>query len=129
MIRRPPRSTLFPYTTLFRSPVLLELHGLAARLEDLARVGDRAGRAVEVRAVEDARGRVVARPGHRRQLLDVGGVADVVEAQAAAADHGVDAGRAGGEALGPRVHEVARDAEQLAVGRHLLVLELDVGCD
>src|SRR3712207_8613792 len=23
MIRRPPRSTLFPYTTLFRSPVLL----------------------------------------------------------------------------------------------------------
>src|SRR5689334_24482082 len=29
MIRRPPRSTLFPYTTLFRSAVLLEL-GLAA---------------------------------------------------------------------------------------------------
>src|SRR2546430_10155657 len=24
MIRRPPRSTLFPYTTLFRSPVALE---------------------------------------------------------------------------------------------------------
>src|SRR3712207_7178024 len=24
MIRRPPRSTLFPYTTLFRSPPLLE---------------------------------------------------------------------------------------------------------
>src|SRR5256885_11141516 len=24
MIRRPPRSTLFPYTTLFRSPQLLE---------------------------------------------------------------------------------------------------------
>src|SRR2546425_5689707 len=23
MIRRPPRSTLFPYTTLFRSPVIL----------------------------------------------------------------------------------------------------------
>src|SRR5258708_9922540 len=28
MIRRPPRSTLFPYTTLFRS------HGLAARQQD-----------------------------------------------------------------------------------------------
>src|SRR3989449_10475850 len=27
MIRRPPRSTLFPYTTLFRSPVDLELLG------------------------------------------------------------------------------------------------------
>src|SRR3712207_9063047 len=25
MIRRPPRSTLFPYTTLFRSPGLVEL--------------------------------------------------------------------------------------------------------
>src|SRR5256885_16644764 len=26
MIRRPPRSTLFPYTTLFRSPVATTLH-------------------------------------------------------------------------------------------------------
>src|SRR3712207_9103578 len=26
MIRRPPRSTLFPYTTLFRSPVDWQLH-------------------------------------------------------------------------------------------------------
>src|SRR5436853_6036914 len=32
MIRRPPRSTLFPYTTLFRSPAVCELHDwLAAR--------------------------------------------------------------------------------------------------
>src|SRR3989449_5528273 len=30
MIRRPPRSTLFPYTTLFRSPELLD--DLAARV-------------------------------------------------------------------------------------------------
>src|SRR2546430_12359731 len=34
MIRRPPRSTLFPYTTLFRSPALR-----AATVEDLARAG------------------------------------------------------------------------------------------
>src|SRR5690554_7701741 len=27
MIRRPPRSTLFPYTTLFRSPVRFDAHG------------------------------------------------------------------------------------------------------
>src|SRR2546430_11359680 len=27
MIRRPPRSTLFPYTTLFRSPETLKLKG------------------------------------------------------------------------------------------------------
>src|SRR5258705_1633904 len=26
MIRRPPRSTLFPYTTLFRSPLTSQLH-------------------------------------------------------------------------------------------------------
>src|SRR5690349_21970806 len=26
MLRRPPRSTLFPYTTLFRSPEVLALH-------------------------------------------------------------------------------------------------------
>src|SRR5208283_3990896 len=30
MIRRPPRSTLFPYTTLFRSPALLALSCTAA---------------------------------------------------------------------------------------------------
>src|SRR3712207_7199536 len=27
MIRRPPRSTLFPYTTLFRSPILFDFEG------------------------------------------------------------------------------------------------------
>src|SRR2546422_1259014 len=32
MIRRPPRSTLFPYTTLFRSS-LLELHGRGRPLD------------------------------------------------------------------------------------------------
>src|SRR2546426_6850820 len=34
MIRRPPRSTLFPYTTLFRSHVFLELlaHRVGGRL-------------------------------------------------------------------------------------------------
>src|SRR3712207_8791527 len=38
MVRRPPRSTLFPYTTLFRSPVSLLVarrHGV-----DLRAVGD-----------------------------------------------------------------------------------------
>src|SRR5690554_7555765 len=42
MIRRPPRSTLFPYTTLFRSHVLGlarrgDFHGLAVE-PDLARI-------------------------------------------------------------------------------------------
>src|SRR2546429_5630067 len=31
MIRRPPRSTLFPYTTLFRSPALHRGHRVARR--------------------------------------------------------------------------------------------------
>src|SRR5260221_10574087 len=37
MIRRPPRSTLFPYTTLFRSPGQAGATVAAARLEDDAR--------------------------------------------------------------------------------------------
>src|SRR3712207_7148471 len=39
MIRRPPRSTLFPYTTLFRSPLAQDLQRALAqghRLEDAA---------------------------------------------------------------------------------------------
>src|SRR5260221_6700557 len=43
MIRRPPRSTLFPYTTLFRSAVeevmQVVARGNAARLEDELLVG------------------------------------------------------------------------------------------
>src|SRR2546430_11639001 len=34
MIRRPPRSTLFPYTTLFRSPALMLIRARAAWRED-----------------------------------------------------------------------------------------------
>src|SRR2546428_8436108 len=47
MIRRPPRSTLFPYTTLFRSlrPLGLDVHGLG----DLdGRLAARAGVANQV---------------------------------------------------------------------------------
>src|SRR5436189_4754427 len=42
MIRRPPRSTLFPYTTLFRSPALLaEVHELRLAMERSATVAPR----------------------------------------------------------------------------------------
>src|SRR3712207_8892318 len=34
MIRRPPRSTLFPYTTLFRSYLRLAYYGLRAKDKD-----------------------------------------------------------------------------------------------
>src|SRR2546429_1735850 len=39
MIRRPPRSTLFPYTTLFRS--LLHDHGISVEIEDQRAGGER----------------------------------------------------------------------------------------
>src|SRR5262245_64872502 len=38
MLRRPPRSTLFPYTTLFRSPPRL-VPGREQRVQESARVG------------------------------------------------------------------------------------------
>src|SRR5260370_15472113 len=37
MIRRPPRSTLFPYTTLFRSDVIRRLRDCDRRAERVAR--------------------------------------------------------------------------------------------
>src|SRR5947199_7735784 len=43
MIRRPPRSTLFPYTTLFRSP--RQLDRIAECLVE--RLGDRRGRGTD----------------------------------------------------------------------------------
>src|SRR2546430_7300212 len=39
MIRRPPRSTLFPYTTLFRSPVMVPTTRLVLRMGSVARTG------------------------------------------------------------------------------------------
>src|SRR2546425_9318600 len=49
MIRRPPRSTLFPYTTLFRS-------GSAGRGAAAAAALRRAGRGAEARGVRDPHG-------------------------------------------------------------------------
>src|SRR2546427_6756141 len=45
MIRRPPRSTLFPYTTLFRSSA--DLQGDLARLDLVAQLGDGLGRGAD----------------------------------------------------------------------------------
>src|SRR2546422_4980645 len=56
MIRRPPRSTLFPYTTLFRSPAP-ELGAGAGQLRDRI---DRRGRGGHP-------GRVMARGGRARE--------------------------------------------------------------
>src|SRR3989441_2417728 len=64
MIRRPPRSTLFPYTTLFRSEIR---ERLAAPLRMLPEV--------EVRAVGDAH---QLAPADREVVLDVDGALGVV---------------------------------------------------
>src|SRR5947209_9433108 len=72
MLRRPPRSTLFPYTTLFRSEVLLHLAGapgVARKRIEPARVGIGRCRARRryrqpTRAVDDL---AIARPGEDRK--------------------------------------------------------------
>src|SRR2546426_6836319 len=48
MIRRPPRSTLFPYTTLFRSDVL-QIPAFLSRQTDLVLEAARSGRAINVK--------------------------------------------------------------------------------
>src|SRR5688572_32675983 len=48
MIRRPPRSTLFPYTTLFRSYVALGFGGALSQAEARARALAEVQRALEI---------------------------------------------------------------------------------
>src|SRR5687767_15680778 len=64
MFRRPPRSTLFPYTTLFRSP-----RG-SPRVEALrrARPLSRPCPAVRLRPARAGRRRLGARPGRRLRV-------------------------------------------------------------
>src|SRR4051794_41608707 len=64
MTRRPPRSTLFPYTTLFRSAVDGALH--EHPVQGGARLDDRGGHRVhELRVAREHR----RDPGHDLQLL------------------------------------------------------------
>src|SRR3712207_8059876 len=56
MIRRPPRSTLFPYTTLFRS----RSHPIAARLRALSAFGVRVLGTSSTRARRRSSGHVAA---------------------------------------------------------------------
>src|SRR3712207_7026405 len=50
MIRRPPRSTLFPYTTLFRSALVSDAHRLLGHLPE-QQLGPRAAEAVALLAL------------------------------------------------------------------------------
>src|SRR3712207_9140789 len=76
MIRRPPRSTLFPYTTLFRSDLLAQRREVALGAQENRRVAHRAGRqhehlALDLRAVlrrDDVPPRPRLRLAHRLDL-------------------------------------------------------------
>src|SRR2546425_9504443 len=81
MIRRPPRSTLFPYTTLFRSPDVraaldgLEARGRASLLEEAADrldllqdLGDELARALVERPPAQASDGDAIRAGYDHQL-------------------------------------------------------------
>src|SRR5687768_18201683 len=67
MIRRPPRSTLFPYTTLFRS----EWHRLSSRREARRRESQKEaapeGRSCQARAAAGAGGKGVSRISGRQR--------------------------------------------------------------
>src|SRR2546430_17546177 len=84
MIRRPPRSTLFPYTTLFRSVSLLEGSATAAVLEPSQPLSaNTAYRLVVTTAVRDLSGDAlvadtaagITPPAQSRGLAGPGGVA------------------------------------------------------
>src|SRR5258705_895151 len=52
MIRRPPRSTLFPYTTLFRSHVVVCVSRSLTRSDGLSAIARRCGRGPARRSEE-----------------------------------------------------------------------------
>src|SRR5258707_11719946 len=65
MIRRPPRSTLFPYTTLFRSHGALALDILASR-HFVGGIGDRVGDAAcHTEGLQAKGGRLAGRSQYR----------------------------------------------------------------
>src|SRR3712207_7123920 len=64
MIRRPPRSTLFPYTTLFRSDRLEDARPLAG----MEHVGRRGEHLLDVLRVAEVDERLLADEPHREAL-------------------------------------------------------------
>src|SRR2546426_5671142 len=73
MIRRPPRSTLFPYTTLFRSAIVWEDESLGARYreEEIPAAEREAASAARERLVEalaDVSERVMRSEEHTSEL-------------------------------------------------------------
>src|SRR5688572_26358727 len=129
MIRRPPRSTLFPYTTLFRSAG--EVAGDEARAhlascvactavfddfrENAARFAAEISIADEVRAVE----RRVKTRSMRRSLLAFGGIAAAVLVALVAIPDGPSVRTKGGLALEVIAKHEDGKVEQLLPGAQL----------
>src|SRR5256886_13188565 len=74
MIRRPPRSTLFPYTTLFRSPFgrAQRVGAPAAQVVPVTGVELAAGARQPTRAAADQRAQQIFMPGVACRALLVG---------------------------------------------------------
>src|SRR2546427_9454408 len=132
MIRRPPRSTLFPYTTLFRSDlVLLRGHG-APQDADLRPGAGGVGRLAQEPHGDPGSARVVAKDrGGRAQSIDddvevavavqVGrghAVRDGVLRAEAPALADVREGEVAVVAQGDALHGELREQRQLAVPLH-----------
>src|SRR5256885_2846656 len=71
MIRRPPRSTLFPYTTLFRSPVVVRAEDIETRPEfkNVApSIGSYSLSPSAARALVEARGNIFTIPAEHGSI-------------------------------------------------------------
>src|SRR2546430_8471428 len=114
MIRRPPRSTLFPYTTLFRSPPGGRPIGRLVRAPSLPRLRLHAGGALDLRRDPEAapgpRGALRRRPPDPAPLLAAAGARRVAGPwrQAGGERRGGARGIAGGRAPAPRKRRAAR---------------------
>src|SRR5688572_31280400 len=63
MIRRPPRSTLFPYTTLFRSPAAVRIGTLS--YEETQEMAEAGAKVLNAQAVEFAKEKGIDRKSTR----------------------------------------------------------------
>ena len=96
MIRRPPRSTLFPYTTLFRSAIQAELGDFFSGLTVIvvaSRVSTVQG-CDQIIVLEEGE---ICERGRHAELIQAGGVYAALAREQARAPHGVS-GEPGGAA-------------------------------
>src|SRR5260370_30939974 len=81
MIRRPPRSTLFPYTTLFRSLIVGDIHAVFAVIVFRNRASEKFVTLLRAVAAEGfPMGELVERPVHCLDYRDRKGLGDVPDA-------------------------------------------------